>query len=103
MVSRSRIGALALALIAPVLAALASLTVPWAIAILATVVWWLFLLQAFSGRSAGAYVRYGRLRYGLLTARRPQPGEHRTIAVQRRSPGARTLAWSHDGWAHADG
>jgi starch synthase len=103
MVSRSRIGALALALVVPIVAALASLTVPWVIAILATIVWWLFLLQAFSGRSAGAYVRYGRLRYGLLTARRRPQGERRTIAVQRRSPGARTLAWSHDGWAHADG
>lgn len=103
MTSRNRAGALTLAVIVPAAAVAASLAAPWALVLLVTGVWWLFLLQAFSGRSAGVLLRYARLRYALLTGRRGTKGAAGTIAVARRSPGARTLAWSHDGWAHADG
>jgi starch synthase len=103
LISRSRAGALTLAVIVPAAAVAASFAAPWAIVLLATVVWWLFVLQAFSGRSAGAFLHYSRLRHALLTGRRGAEGTARIIEVARRSPGAQTLAWSHDGWAHADG
>lgn len=52
-----------------------------------------------------AFLAYKRLRHLLMTrGRQGRPtGARRTIARPRRSPGAPRLAWSHDGWAHADG
>jgi len=76
----------------------------WPALLALTAVWGLFLLQAFSGRDARAHVLYGRLRRLLLTGGGSRGGgERRTIEVPHRRPGAPRLAWSHDGWAHADG
>jgi glycosyltransferase involved in cell wall biosynthesis len=83
---------------------LAAVAGPWPVIVVLTLVWGVFLLQAFSGRSARAFLSYGRMRQRLLwgAAAHPQ-GTRRTIAVPRRSAGATALAWSNDGWARADG
>jgi glycosyltransferase involved in cell wall biosynthesis len=96
---------IALALAAPLVGVLlAAVAGPWPVIVLLTLVWVVFLLQAFSGRSARVLVTYGRIRHTLLWGARARPhGGRRTIAVPRRSPGATALAWSNDGWARADG
>jgi glycosyltransferase involved in cell wall biosynthesis len=69
-----------------------------------TVAWALFLAQLFSGRLGWAFLRYARLRFLLLNGRAARPaGARRTIARTHRKVGAPRLAWSYDGWAHADG
>jgi glycosyltransferase involved in cell wall biosynthesis len=93
--------ALAMPLAGVLLAAVAG---PWPVIVVLTLIWGVFLLQAFSGRSARAFVAYGRMRQRLLWGRAARPqGERRTIPVPRRSPGAPTLAWANEGWARADG
>jgi glycosyltransferase involved in cell wall biosynthesis len=93
--------ALALALTAAVGLRLADASV--ALVVL-TLVWALFLAQLFSGRLGWAFVRYARLRFVLLNGRAARSaGARRTIAHPHRNAGAPRLAWSYDGWAHADG
>jgi glycosyltransferase involved in cell wall biosynthesis len=66
-------------------------------------VWALFLLQAFSGRSALSWLRYQRLRQRLLRGRDPaRGGARRTIAGPEPVTRGPRIAWSHDGWAEAD-
>ncbi len=100
-----RARALALGVALPAAAVVLALVLgPWPVVVLLTLVWGVFLLQALSGRSAWAFVRYGRLRRGMIGSGGAGRGERRTIPVRSRAPeGAPRLAWSHDGWAHADG
>jgi glycosyltransferase involved in cell wall biosynthesis len=101
-----RARALLLLIAVPALAAALALALgPWPVVALLAVVWLVFLLQAFSGRSARALVRYGRLRRKLLEpGAAGREGARRTMEVPSRSPeGVPRLAWCHDGWAHADG
>lgn len=97
--------AIALALAVPLGGVLlAAAAGPWPVVVLLTLSWVVFLLQAFSGRSARAFIAYGRLRQRLLWGKGARPnGERRTIPVARRSPGATSLAWANEGWARADG
>jgi glycosyltransferase involved in cell wall biosynthesis len=68
-----------------------------------TVIWALFLAQLFSGRLGWAFLRYARLRFLLLNGRSARPaGARRTVARPHRKVGAPRLAWSYDGWAHAE-
>jgi glycosyltransferase involved in cell wall biosynthesis len=98
-----RARALALLVAVPAVGAALGLALgPWPLVLVLAAVWALFLLQAFSGRSAWALLRYGRVRRALIEGG-GRDGARRTIAVPRRSEGAPTLAWCHDGWAHADG
>jgi glycosyltransferase involved in cell wall biosynthesis len=73
--------------------------------IVLAVVWAAFVLQLLSGRSGRAFLAYGRLRARVLNGNRARrSGERRSVPgrVPGRS-GLPRLAWSHDGWAHADG
>jgi glycosyltransferase involved in cell wall biosynthesis len=74
-----------------------------ALAVLA-LVWALFLLQAFSGRDARTWLRYHRLRQYVLRGADGRPhGARRSIPGPGRSGSGLAVAWSHDGWAEADG
>jgi glycosyltransferase involved in cell wall biosynthesis len=98
-----RARALALLIVVPGAGAALGLALgPSPVVALLALVWAVFLLQVFSGRSARALVRYGRVRRALIQSG-GREGARRTIPVPRRSEGAPRVAWCHDGWAHADG
>lgn len=100
-----RARAVVLALAVPAAAVVVALTLgPWPLVAIVAVVWALFLFQAFSGRSAWGLVRYGRLRRRLIAPGEPgRSGERRSIEGPSRPDASVRVAWSHDGWAHADG
>jgi alpha-maltose-1-phosphate synthase len=102
LVSR-RFRVVAVALAAPAIAAvLAAVIGPWPVLAVAAAVWGLFILQLASGSAPNAFVRYARLRRRVLHGP-ADGGRRRTIGPAPASSGKPTLAWSHDGWAHADG
>src|SRR3954470_1442605 len=75
------------------------------VVVLLAAVWALVVLQLASGRSGRAFMAYGRLRIAPLRHRHPDAGGQQRLVgpAPRSSPDRPKLAWSHDGWAHADG
>jgi glycosyltransferase involved in cell wall biosynthesis len=106
----SRLGQAALVAAVPVaavvIAAVGDVGVVTAIVLvlLVTTVWLLFVVQFLSGRTGRAFMAYGRLRLRALGGSHPDEGGRRaSVGPPRRDDGRPKLAWSHDGWAHADG
>src|SRR3954451_11675302 len=73
--------------------------------VLLAAAWALVVLQLASGHSGRAFMAYGRLRIAALRHRHPDAGGQQRLVgpAPRSSPDRPKLAWSHDGWAHADG
>jgi glycosyltransferase involved in cell wall biosynthesis len=108
-VSAVRIGALLASV--PIVGAAATLALgaPAAavvfVLVLLAMLWGLFVVQLLSGQSGRAFMAYGRLRLAALRHGHPDDGgAERTLGPARPAwRGLPRLAWSHDGWAHADG
>jgi glycosyltransferase involved in cell wall biosynthesis len=103
---RQQLGLVALLVSVPVIGAVGLvLDAPLVAVLLLAVAWALFVVQLASGRSGRALLAYGRLRLAALRHDHPDAGGSRRKLgpPARGSRGLPRLAWSQDGWAHADG
>jgi glycosyltransferase involved in cell wall biosynthesis len=104
---RQKLGLVTLLVSVPAAGAVLALVLdaPLVAVLLLAAVWALFVLQLASGRSGRALIAYGRLRIAALGQDHPDAGgsPRRIGPPPSDAGGLPRLAWSHDGWAHADG
>ena len=83
----------------------APLLVSVAVLVVMSLLWALFAILLCGAREAGHLLSYEWVRglCGHYRERAWPSGARRTIPRPRRNADAPTLAWSHDGWTHADG